>query len=380
MNYVKVGDLTVYSPENYAYIFTPAIVRVESSKVEEGSIAVTITSADTGAAYTETREFSKSDNTAIFDVSRLMQIAFGDAPKMKYDDILGVSDFAKRLGIKIVHHNSSGSTNLVNDTILGIWGVAFVDDSTKSNITRRWFWHYPFTVDFLSDKAQRFFIVNINADEFTSSPRSSDPFRMHSVGLREINDGGNELSKSAAVYVSSTNAIAIDKGIAQTTMQVYTIKPDASTDGVFLRWIDAKGRVCYYLLKEIGKTTEVGATSWVRHDIMQTDIYDNMVNYAMNERRSYSSVTTRNLGVRMVDKDTFDFLLGLTTSPIVEVFDGYEEFTNDWLPEATLDDICSATPMWHRVSVVASTIERSDKDLQDFAVVIQEQTKEYQKL
>lgn len=380
MNYVRVGDLEVYSPDNYTYIFTPAVVRVVSSNPVEGSITVTISNQEIGASYSETREFSKSDYTAIFDVSRLMQIAFGDSPKMRYDDILGVSDFARRLGIKIVRNSPSGSTNLVNDTILGIWGAAFVDDSTKSNITRRWFWHYPFSVDFISDKAQRFFIVNISADEFTSSPRSSDPFRMHSIGLREINDGGNELSKSAVVYINSTNAITIDKGVAYSSMRVYTIKPDASTDGVYLRWIDSKGQACYYLLKEIGKTTEVGATSWVRHDIMSPETYEDMVNYAMKERRSYSSVTTRNLGVRMVDKDTFDFLLGLATSPIVEVFDGYEEFGNDWLPEATLDDICSATPMWHRVSVVASTIERSDKDLQDFAVVIQEQTKEYQKL
>lgn len=380
MNYVRVGDLEVYSPDNYTYIFTPAVVRVVSSNPVEGSITVTISNQEIGASYSETREFSKSDYTAIFDVSRLMQIAFGDSPKMRYDDILGVSDFARRLGIKIVRNSPSGSTNLVNDTILGIWGAAFVDDSVKPNVTRRWFWHYPFSVDFISDKAQRFFIVNISADEFTSSPRSSDPFRMHSIGLREINDGGNELSKSAVVYINSTNAITIDKGVAYSSMRVYTIKPDASTDGVYLRWIDSKGQACYYLLKEIGKTTEVGATSWVRHDIMSPETYEDMVNYAMKERRSYSSVTTRNLGVRMVDKDTFDFLLGLATSPIVEVFDGYEEFGNDWLPEATLDDICSATPMWRRVSVVASTIERSDKDLQDFAVVIQEQTKEYQKL
>ena len=375
-----MGDLEVYSPDNYTYIFTPAVVRVVSSNPVEGSITVTISNQEIGASYSETREFSKSDYTAIFDVSRLMQIAFGDSPKMRYDDILGVSDFARRLGIKIVRNSPSGSTNLVNDTILGIWGAAFVDDSVKPNVTRRWFWHYPFSVDFISDKAQRFFIVNISADEFTSSPRSSDPFRMHSIGLREINDGGNELSKSAVVYINSTNAITIDKGVAYSSMRVYTIKPDASTDGVYLRWIDSKGQACYYLLKEIGKTTEVGATSWVRHDIMSPETYEDMVNYAMKERRSYSSVTTRNLGVRMVDKDTFDFLLGLATSPIVEVFDGYEEFGNDWLPEATLDDICSATPMWRRVSVVASTIERSDKDLQDFAVVIQEQTKEYQKL
>jgi hypothetical protein len=66
------------------------------------------------------------------------------------------------------------------------------------------------------------------------------------------------------------------------------------------------------------------------------------------------------LGAKLVDAETYDYLLTLVSSPIVEVLANAEEYVND----------STTTPLWERVSIVAGSYARTGEPLQDFEFTI----------
>ena len=66
------------------------------------------------------------------------------------------------------------------------------------------------------------------------------------------------------------------------------------------------------------------------------------------------------LGAKLVNAETFDFLLTLANSPMVEVLVNASEYL----------DAAGTTPYWERVSVVAGSYARTGAPLQDFVVSI----------
>jgi hypothetical protein len=74
----------------------------------------------------------------------------------------------------------------------------------------------------------------------------------------------------------------------------------------------------------------------------------------------YSQQESISLGAKLVDAETFDFLLTLTHSPVVEVLANASDYVED----------PTTTPLWERVSVVGGSYARTGAPLQDFAVSI----------
>jgi hypothetical protein len=77
--------------------------------------------------------------------------------------------------------------------------------------------------------------------------------------------------------------------------------------------------------------------------------------------KQMTSQETISLGARLVDAEEFDFLLSLTSSPIVEVMVNAREY---------LEDPYGEIPLWERVSIVGGSYARTGAPLQDFIVSI----------
>ena len=169
-----------------------------------------------------------------------------------------------------------------------------------------------------------------------------------------------------SVHIAVPHSLVLKNDEEAVGMVGYTLDIDRGTNGVYLRWIDQQGRYCYYLFKEIGSALTVSASStWERNDMNIPTAYIDGVNIETPVRQSLSRKKTRSLGAKLVDSETYDFLLTLAQSVVVDVFDGYD--AND-------------APLWHRVNIIAGNYEKTTKHYQDFIFSIEEPAQSAQTL
>ena len=86
--------------------------------------------------------------------------------------------------------------------------------------------------------------------------------------------------------------------------------------------------------------------------------YIDGVNIETSVRQSLSRKKTRSLGAKLVDSETYDFLLTLAQSVVVDVFDGYD--ANDApLTEGSFKSLLAATRRRRSITKILFSQSRS---------------------
>lgn len=137
--------------------------------------------------------------------------------------------------------------------------------------------------------------------------------------------------------------------------QYITIYPDTRKEGVYLRWLDKFGRICYRLLQQANKTLQVAANNSFSVEADYSIGYFNAVKghpgdseYAINTAQQ-----TLKLGEQMCDKYAIQELMSLAASQFVQMY------VNN-----------GGNKMWLRVNVVPGSYTLKGSTLQEFSITI----------
>lgn len=348
-------------PNTTHFAFVPAIIRITGIPAQYDTLGIDVHDPATGTHYHEEREpFLGAGH---FDMRRYLQLLFGDTEhsRIAYGQAFVDSPLERTAEVTLYWSSGNSRQELLTFAVNAIWGAVSARESSGGIMRRRWFVRYPFTVDVFARKGTSF-------DVQVDGKQSDVVFYCHEEDAagatpyhRYLLDPARLLDAAAVVrtvHVAVPHSLVLKNDEEAVGMVGYTLDIDLSANGVYLRWIDQQGRYCYYLFKEIGSASTVSASStWERNDMNVPTAYIDGVNIETSVRQSLSRKKTRSLGAKLVDSETYDFLLTLARSVVVDVFDGYD--AND-------------TPLWHRVNVVAGGYEKAAKHYQDFIVSIEE--------
>lgn len=360
---------SVEYPNATHFAFVPAIIKITGIPAKYDGLGVTVYDPATEAHYTEIRE--PFNGAGRFDIRRYLQILFGDLKhsRIDYDPMFADSPLKRTARITVHWYAGNSQQALITFDVDALWGAISARESSGGIMRRTWFVRYPFTVDIFAKNGTSF-------DVQVDGKRSDVMFYNHNANAtgatpyhRYLMNPAKAIDPSTvahSVHIAVPHSLVLKNDEEVVGMVGYTLNIDRSTSGVYLRWIDRQGRYCYYLFKEIGSASAVSASStWERGDMNTPTAYVGGVNVETPVRQHLNCKATRSLGAKLVDSETFDFLLTLTRSVVVDVFDGYDE---------------SNAPQWHRVNVVAGSYEKTAKHYQDFIFSIEEPAQSAQML
>lgn len=367
-------------PNTVHFSNVPALVRVAWDNPDgllfvPENVTITLTDA-TGRVYAETR--AVFNNEVVFDIRRYLQTAFSNAALDRVDysgEMWAANNNLRTIEAVVAYIGENGETVVVvNFSTDAVFGNIERGESTGGNIRRRWFVNYPFTLDWWVRGKDEFSVIIDGVDrpgisfpnEKGSGVTTASGFTRATLNVGTLVDSFNADKRIRLVqpfgYVAkndreSVGVVAYDLDIDRT--------PKDAEKRVYLRWIDNLGRFCYFLFRDLGTSDAVTGSSYASAVLTNPVIYNDGVNVGTGVRQDFARVKTRNLGAKGVDRELFDFLLTLNSSPWVDMFDGYDE-----------DNV----PQWHRVNVSPATVAKSTKAIQDYTVAIVEPTQTTQSI
>lgn len=357
MSRIYTNGYRIDYPNELAYAGMPAIVRV--SQLDTAYIGVGITIKVGENYYSETR--TPYNGEVVFDISRYMQTAFiGRNLSPRYGNMAeeqgSVSNTQYSVSVVVSLTDTLGKVvNVHSFDVNALVGYMPIGRANGGVRNRRWFVNFPQTFDFYGDE-----YTSVSLDD-TSVPIERLGEAMQQISVELSPYWGNTTEGAQSALLEATEAVYLNGDVLKQRVQsAYRLTIDRCTKGVYLRWLDNFGHWCYYLFRTTGRnyaTKEV--QSWqdgvLRNDLQpENDVYVGHSSQQLSQQESIS------LGAKLVDAETFDFLLTLTNSPIVEVLTNATEYQAN----------NKITPLWERVSVVGGSYARTGAPLQDFAVSI----------
>lgn len=358
-------------PNAVHFAFVPAIVEFTQVIANIAGIRLELTAGEPGAMYRDERSVGP-DRSCVFDIRRALQMLFVGTrcSETTYDQDFVDSPLYKTISVAVYAISESNETSYSQTVrITAIWGGISVGESSGGVMHRRWFVDYPFTLDVFARKGTSFDIMidgkqpGIMFYNHREDYDGATPYHRYLMNPAKILDPE---SVEREVHIVIPHSLVLQNDRERVGLMAYTLTIDRCTMGVYLRWIDRQGRYCYYLFRDQGTAAAVSVEErWVHNEMSVPTAYENGVNVGIQERRQMACKSTRSLGARLVDSETFDFLLTLAQSVVVDEFDGYDQ---------------EGVPLWHRVNVVAASYTKTTKHLQDFSFSIEEPTAEIQTL
>lgn len=366
----KWDDVTsVEYPNATHFAFVPAIIKVTGVPAIRNGLGVTVYAPATGKDYHEDRE--PYNGSGYFDIRRYLQMLFCDVEhsRIDYDRTFADSPLMREARVTVSWYRVNLQQALITFSVSAIWGAISARESSGGIMRRKWFVRYPFTVDVYAKNGTSF-DVQIDGKQsdilfynHEADATGATPYHRYLLNPAKVIDPS---MVARSVHIAVPHSLVLKNDVESVGLVAYTLDIDRSTSGVYLRWIDRQGRYCYYLFKEIGRAATVAAVStWEYNDMAVPTAYVDGVNIESPTRQHLTQKTTRSLGAKLVDSETFDFLLTLVRSVVVDVFDGYNA-----------DD----APQWHRVNVIPGSYEKSSKRYQDFIFSIEEPAQSAQML
>lgn len=362
MSRIYNNGYTIEYPEALAYAGMPAIVRV--SNLDNTYIGVGLTIKVGADYYTEVRE--PFNGAVAFDISRYMQMAFVGkdiAPTYGNDEQGVVSRAQANISVVVALTDSAEAlTNVLSFDVNALIGYMTLGRANGGVMRgRRWFVNYPQTFPFYGEDHLSVTLLLNGAENELPLQRLGSEIQQVEVELSQYRSAIPENTRTATLLASEASYINGDKFNVATEAS-YLLTIDRCKQGVYLRWLDNTGQWCYYLFRVTGRSYATKEEQSWQDGILRSDL-DNTHDVYMSSAQPHQRLSAQesiSLGAKLVDAETFDYLLSLASSPIVEVFANPSEyFENN-----------TTTPLWERVSIVAGTYARNSAPLQDFVLSI----------
>lgn len=348
----NTGNITIEYPDAISFAFNPTVVNVYGENVTKAEIEVTDSS---GKVYTEKREIFK--NNVFFDISQYIQCSFGAVNEIKIPYSVQASDSALGMNFTCAVTVYSASSVLVDSfsfSTFAIWGAMRVGERFNGSRNLTWFKNYPFSVGIYAAAAGS---VQVKADGVVKSS-----IQLSKQAMWNVFPYGVTADDSIEFYLpgSGTAASVFDhtfdytfKGLLNTPVNI-VCKVDDSDCGVYLRWIGRHGMYCYWLFQSGDETRQVVNDGEFLRNNMEDYSYKNGYHGGTGRKQRKTENDTLPVCAPLVDSDTWDFLFELVTSPVVDMFAGYD----------------GETPQWKGVNVSVENFVKTKDSLQDFVCTI----------
>lgn len=301
-------------PEEIAFAFNPNRVKVATSE----DVTFTI-----GGKYADTR--SAHDGKVEIDISKYLQCF--------------VDKDVRKETVTVTCKSSAGTASF---SLLVIWGVLNVGETWNASRTVTWWKGLPFSFGmYIPDgvTVQTRYDGNGYVDADLGSgivyvdPSDVWPDATEKAVIRMDSEAGGVFDFTFDGSFGSVKAEVINR-----------INVCECTDGIYLRWIDRHGWRQYHLFDEGDLTQTDKAMDKV------TDVHEASYHYNADVYQGKEVEKTVKLGAPLVDVDTFEKLMTLATSPVVELYAG--------------DDV------WIPVNIAPLTITKGSKPLNDMEFVM----------
>lgn len=324
MREALLSGRTILVPDNVTFAFNPMRVKIDDAA---GVISISIT--DGVKTFTDERE--PIGGKVAFDLSLYARSFFA-------------IDRKTMIQPKDVTCTITEGMNEYTFTTLVIWGAMNVGERFNKPRTVTWFKNFPFTFTLYVPQGaisrtryDRNGYSSATLQEGWNVINPNDLFDADEFGVIRMD---NYIHPSVWEYTFDETFRGVDEGTHISRLVV-----DECTKGIYLRWIDRHGYYQYYLFKggddvyqskAQGDDVNVDYSSWYDFGDIQVQQHKQMTN-------SVRACAT------LVDEETFKLLLGIHSSPIVDMW-----YDNDWLP----------------IRVGDATITKSGKPLQDVEIEI----------
>lgn len=321
------------------FAFLPCIIKVSggsTSRVElevtdgEGTTLNYAVDAFKASCVVDYREYAQSFFDGIVDAS------------MDYTKEVTYSSTGKELTVGVKVYQDSGTLVMnYRFTTFFVWGAIRQGETWNGYKRLTWFTHFPFSFGLYLNAASQILvgyegtpsklvkpgiagIVDINASVLPGKARYWNIYDF---------DGKIEQGTFTDVF-DLTFAMAV--GGKQSLLA--RIERNDTEKGIYLRWVDRHGFYRYWLFTQGDEKRTISSGGQF--------IRDNLTDYPSGRRQSYEREDEVSLCAPLVDRDTFDFLQDLASSPVVERFLGGDS--------------------WEPVTIKAGSYTKTTAELQDF--------------
>ena len=360
MRTMQQAGVAMQFPDEIGFIFNPCIIYLTHRNLAQ--VAVTVTDGTT----TQEQTFEAATGKIKADIRAMVQSCFDGVRygRVTYGTEASSSGVGKEIEVSVEARNENNAGELevattFEFTVFYIWGALAVGEVYNGFRTLTYFRGYPFTVGLYNDSPNGAAIigndgvstkvVNLGMQGVFDVPLTPDTAK----GYYTITDFRGTLT---ATTFDDTYDLTFRKiGDGTYTEKVRVNIVDGMEGGVYLRWINRHGFTCYYLFKAGDRLHLVTSSE----DIYRNELadYDEAYGYqyASGHKQTHARQDVLPVCAPLVDRDTWDYLLDAATSPIVDMFMGYD--TN-------------GVPRWQGVRIQAGTYTKTSATLQDFALNI----------
>lgn len=372
---LESGAFRIEYPEEISFCFNPEMIKIthlEPEMVESThekpkifKVRISIKDADDTGEKVDTREFM--GGVVWLDMSTYTKMFFEEKKALRQ---LGVKVKAD-LEIQIYEGEVVTDTYKYGFSTYCIWGALNIGDVFNPSKTLTWFRQFPFTFGFYDH--------NILTKDM---PENKPEYRYDDENY-QVCSNINELCENAGIchidpkllFPESIERYGVFRVLRGAGLGTFTrefdgsfqasgdgnllirLNIDDSKEGTYLRWVNSHGFLQYYLFQDGDlriKTKDQGVNL-----LEEYQSYEGLFYNGMSRIQGKVAQQTKRLCAPLVDGETFNTLSTILTSPIVDMFCGYNKGKGE-----------EAEPLFIPVNVADGTCTLSGAAYKDFEIEI----------
>lgn len=346
MRSTVINNLAIHYPDKIALCFNPCLCKV----INMGSVAKYTVTECAGHKMT----IMVYNGQAVWDIRELLQLAVKDYVKSN-----GWVDWNVDYTIKVYDENDVLLAT-VTGTSFVVWGALRFGETYNAGRRMAYFPGWPFDFGlYLDGHAGKLLVKNDGRPDGLMDIKPSEGIYKFKLPASpapateryEIYDFQGTLTQ---LTFDTTFDLTFRYSFNGTMTKIMDIDVLGShfEHPVYLRWIDRQGFLMYWLFKLGDGQTEVASDMDFMRDNMREAGSGSTIGDTADRRGSYTRQETMTLCSPLVNREQFDLLLDLTSSPSVDMY--HKE-----------------TDTWQAVTCKAGTYTKTPETLQDFVVQIQ---------
>lgn len=247
-----------------------------------------------------------------FDLSGLSRMLFNRDEFYTVEKVDNV--LYKNLRVSFSYTVGSSTTPIGSANTGVIWGGLQIGETFNQNRTYRYFKGYPFTIPLYLDEKLVLKINDIESETLNAGKYNLDITEDSIVSL--FNEYSRKIFTTVFDKTFQPQRILIGTGI-KINIEVC----DCNLGDIYLRWINTLGEWNYYLFKKTSEVIESEASDIVFDQYYDTVNYINNHHAGTGQYISKSGIRTLNVAAVHLSQDMYDFVRGITLSPIVDLYD-----------------------------------------------------------
>lgn len=358
--------LTIGYPNSVAFMYSPQLVRITGNGTNGATATIRVTHLESGRTYSETRAFY--GDLVEFDISRTMQLLAPDVDELFRKLNTSAHSLAAPFALVVLYN----TTQILNvRDIKAMYGALDQGETYGQDLHRRLWYNLPQTFNLWEDSIGEVLfaidVIDVYPDITEAGLGCYECNLMDALYANGEDEILTKVRSGQALKLDMSFNTAVSNGVeTKQERRQLILKPDPGTaaDGTYLRWLNRRGEVSYWLFTNSqARVITTANDGFERHysGDPSVPVSNSYINSRKGDFREAREMVIGAIGLSPAE---YEDLCSLATSPLVERLT-----KNAWdSPENT-------AYTWQRVNVAAGTysrnIKRQTPNLQDLEFVIE---------